>query len=76
MIQIFVVSLDKTIRRKVWELETLPTTMMKLLDIVIHLGDAQEFGQLKIPNIKMSFGKKFKDMKHKFHKPKYVAKKC
>ena len=45
MMGAFLASLDKTIRRKVWEHEELPEIMMELLDTVIRLGDARELGR-------------------------------
>lgn len=44
MMGAFLASLDETIRRKVWEREKLPETMMELFDVVIRLGDAREVG--------------------------------
>ena len=42
--RLFFASLDESIRRKVSKRKNLPTTMMKLLDVVIRLGDAKEVG--------------------------------
>lgn len=39
MMDPFLASFDETIRRKVWEKENLPTTMIEHLDILIHLDD-------------------------------------
>ena len=44
----FLASLEESIRRKVWELESLPTTTIKLLDVVIRLGDAREVERFDI----------------------------
>ena len=45
MMGAFMASLDETIRRKVWEREKLPETMLELLDTVIRLGEARELGR-------------------------------
>ena len=70
----FLASLDENIRRKVWERENLPTTMMELLDVVIRLDDAREVSCPEIPNGKRPFEKSFGGGKHKFLKRKYEAK--
>ena len=41
MMGLFLASVDENIHRKVWERENLPATMMKLLDLIIRLGDAR-----------------------------------
>ena len=45
MMGAFLASLDETIRRKVWECEKLPETMLELLNTVIRLGDARKLGR-------------------------------
>ena len=74
MIDSFLASLDENIRRKVWKRENLPTTTMKLLDLVIRLGDAKEVSRPKIPNGKRSFEKAFGGGKHKFPKRQFESK--
>ena len=64
----FLASLDENIRRKVWERENLPATMIELLDLVIHLGDAKDVSRPDILNGKRSFEKAFRGGKHKFPK--------
>ena len=68
MIGSFLASLDDNIRRKVWERENLPTTMIKLLEVVIRLGDAKNISRPEIPNGKRPFEKDFGSAKHKFPK--------
>lgn len=45
MMDVFLVNLDESIRRKVWERKNLPMTMMKLLDLVVCLDEVGEVGQ-------------------------------
>ena len=68
MMEAFLASLYESIRRKVWEKENLPTTMMELLDVVIRLSDAREVGCPNMPNGKRLFEKTFGGEKHKFPK--------
>lgn len=70
----FLTGLDENIRRKVWERETLHTTMMELLNLVNWLGDAQEISLPDIPNSKRSFEKAFGVGKHKFPKRRFESK--
>lgn len=67
----FLASLDENIRRKVWERERLPTTMLELLDVVIRLGDAREVSRPEVTNGKRPFEKNFGSAKSKFPKRKY-----
>jgi hypothetical protein len=55
MMGAFLASLDETVRRKVWERENLPTTMLELLDVVIRLGDAREVVRSETPTGKKPF---------------------
>lgn len=71
----FLASLDENIRRKVWERKNLPTSMIKLLDVVIRLRDAKDISCPEIPNGKRPFEKNFGSRKHKFPKRKYKLKK-
>ena len=67
----FLAWLDENIRRKVWERERLPNTMLELLDVVIRLGDAREISWSETTNGKRPFEKTFGGGKHKFPKRKY-----
>ena len=66
----FLASLDENIRRKVWERENLPTTMLELLDVVLRLGDARDVSRLETNSGKRPFAKRFGGANHKFSKRK------
>jgi hypothetical protein len=74
MIEAFLASLDETVRRKVWERENLPTTMLELFDVVIRLGDAREVGRSETPTGKKPFKRSFGGNKPKFAKRKWESK--
>jgi hypothetical protein len=74
MMGLFLASLNENICLKLWERENLPTSMMKLLDVVIRLGDAREVSRPNVPNGKRPFEKSFGGSKYKFLKRKYEPK--
>lgn len=74
MMRAFLASLDKSIRRKVWERENLPTTMLELLDVVIQLSDAREVGHSETLNGKKPFERSFGGNKPKFAKIMWESK--
>ena len=55
----FLATLNENIRRKVWERKNLSATIMKLLDLVIHLGKVREVSRPIILNGKRSSKKAF-----------------
>lgn len=54
--------------------KNLPTAMMELVDVIIHLGDARELGWNDILSMKRLFQKHFRGGKHKSSKHKSEAK--
>ena len=70
----FLTCLDKSIRRKIWKRESLPTLMMKLIDVGSDTLRGHEGNDCpNTPNGKTPFEKFFRSSNHMILKKKYEA---